>query len=86
MTDNGPQFVSEELITFTKMNGMKHIKSASYHSSTNKVVERLVQTFKKATKASEHEGQMHSQQLASFLLHTDLHLMPLLMKLLVNYC
>ena len=40
--DNGPQFVSEEFVTFTKMNGMKHIKSASYHPSTNGVVERLV--------------------------------------------
>ena len=79
--DNGPQFVSEEFVTFTKMNGMKHIKSASYHPSTNGVVERLVQTFKKAMKASEHKGRTYSQQLASF---TDLHLMPLLIKLLYS--
>ena len=25
--DNGPQFVSEEFGVFTKMNGIKHIKS-----------------------------------------------------------
>ena len=68
VTDNGPQFVSEEFAMFTKVNGVKHIKSAPYHPSTNGAVERLVQTFKKAIKASEHDGRTHSQQLASFLL------------------
>ena len=56
VSDNGPQFVSKEFAVFTKMNGIKHIKSAPYHPSTNGAVERLVQTFKKAMKASEHDG------------------------------
>ena len=43
VTDNGPQFVSEEFATFTKANEVKHIKSAPYHPSTNRAVERLVQ-------------------------------------------
>ena len=46
--DNGPQFVSEEFAMFTKVNGVKHIKNAPYHPSTNGAVERLVQIFKKA--------------------------------------
>ena len=38
---NGSQFVSEEFATFTKINGIKHIKSAPYHPSTNGAIERL---------------------------------------------
>ena len=68
MSDNGPQFVAEEFASFAKANGIKHIKSAPYHPSTNGAVERLVQTFKKVMKASEHDGKTHSQRLASFLL------------------
>ena len=82
VSDNGPQFVSEEFAAFTKMNGIKHIKSAPYHPSTNGAVEGLVQTFKKAMRASEHDGRTHSQRLASFLLsyrsmpHTTTHETP----------
>ena len=59
--DNGPQFVSEEFATFAKLNGIKHIKSAPYHPSTYGAVKRLVQTLKKAMKASDHDGWTHSQ-------------------------
>jgi len=41
VSDNGPQFVSEEFAVFMKMNGVKHIRSAPYHPSTNGLVERL---------------------------------------------
>ena len=41
VTDNRPQFVSEEFATFAKLNGIKYIKSAPYHPSTNGAVERL---------------------------------------------
>jgi len=61
VSGNGPQFISEEFATFTKANGIKHIKSAPYHPSTNGAVERLVQTFKKSMKASEHDGCTQSQ-------------------------
>lgn len=48
------------------------------------IAERLVQTFKNAMRASEHDGRTHSQWLASSfyltkVLHTQLH-----MKCLVN--
>ena len=69
MTDNGPQFVSEEFAMFTKVNGVKHIKSSPYHPSTNGAVERLVQTFKKCMRASANDGRSQSQRLASFLLN-----------------
>ena len=51
VSDNGPQFTSEEFASFMKRNGIKHIRSAPYHPSTNGTAERFVQTFKKAMKA-----------------------------------
>ena len=60
VSDNGPQFFSKEFATFTKMNGIKHIKSAPYHLVMNGSAERLVQTFKKAMRAGEHDGRTHS--------------------------
>jgi len=58
VSDNGPQFLSDEFATFSKMNGIKHIKSAPYHPATNGAAECLVQTFKKAMRAGEHEGAL----------------------------
>ena len=50
VSDNGQAFVSKEFEEFTKKNGLRHVKSAPYHPSTNGLVERVVQTFKKAMK------------------------------------
>ena len=35
VSDNGPQFVSEEFQAFIKSNGIRHITSAPYHPATN---------------------------------------------------
>ena len=43
VSDNGSQFTSEELADFVKSNGIKHIRTAPYHPSSNGAVERLVQ-------------------------------------------
>ena len=64
VSDNGPQFISDEFATFMKMNGVKHIRCAPYHPASNGAVERLVQTFKKAIKAASDTNFA----LASFLL------------------
>ena len=64
VSDNGPQFISDEFATFMKMNAVKHIRCAPYHPASNGAVERLVQTFKKAIKAASDTNFA----LASFLL------------------
>lgn len=64
VSDNGPQFISDEFAAFMKSNGIKHIRCAPYHPASNGAVERLVQTFKKAMKTNTDT----SFALASFLL------------------
>ena len=51
MSDNGLQFVSAEFKSFMVMNGVKHIRSAPYHPSTNGAAECLVQLVKGALRS-----------------------------------
>ena len=53
VSDNGPQFISEEFATFHKMNGIKHICCSPYHPSSNGQAEHFVQTFKRAMTVSD---------------------------------
>ena len=68
VSDNGPQFVSEEFETFMKQNGVKHIKCSPYHPSSNGQAERFVRTFKQAVQAGEREGKPLDQRLENFLI------------------
>ena len=68
VSDNDPQFCSEEFRGFTKENGIEHILCSPYHPSSNGAVERMVQTFKKAMKASSTSGLSVNHRLANFLL------------------
>uniref|UniRef100_A0AAV2KT32 Integrase catalytic domain-containing protein n=1 Tax=Knipowitschia caucasica TaxID=637954 RepID=A0AAV2KT32_KNICA len=67
VSDNGPQFSSEEFSTFLKANGVKHIRSAPYHPATNGLAERFVQTFKHALRSSRGTAPIQ-QRLDIFLL------------------
>ena len=66
VSDNGPQFVSEEFKAFLKSNGIKHICCSPYHPFSIGVVEHFVQTFKKAMRAQKLE--YFQQRLMAFLL------------------
>ena len=48
VSDNGPQFRSEEFSQFLRRNGVKHVTSAPYHPQSNGQVERLVHRFKQS--------------------------------------
>lgn len=68
VSDNGPQFVSEEFKNFAAVNGIRHTTSAPYHPSTNGLAERLVQSFKQALKASKKNNGSVQKKLSNFLL------------------
>ena len=55
VSDNGPQFVSEEFGQFMKKNSIKHIKCSPYHPSSNDQAEQFVRTFKQSIRAGEKE-------------------------------
>ena len=56
VSDNEPQFISDEFAQFMQGNGIKHILCAPYHPASNGLAERFVQTFKRAMKAGENDG------------------------------
>ena len=57
VSDNGPCFTSEEFKRFVGQCGIRHITTAVYKPSTNGLAEKMVQTFKKALKASKESIQ-----------------------------
>ena len=67
VSDNGPQFKSEEFQMFLKRNGIKRLTSAPYHPASNGLAKRCVQSFKSAMK-SETEVKPLNIKLATFLL------------------
>ena len=67
VSDNGPQFTSEEFKSFMKANGIKHIRCSPYHPSSNGAAERFVQTFKQAMKTTQTSSLTISHRLANFL-------------------
>ena len=45
VTDNVPQFTLDDFAKFAKLNGIKHIRTAPYHPTSNGLAERFVQSF-----------------------------------------
>ena len=74
VSDNGPQFVSEEFAIFLKSNGIKHIRCSPYHPSSNGAAERFVQSFKQAMKAGAESTPPISQRLSNFSVNLSNHL------------
>ena len=46
VSDNGTCFTSSDFSEFTSRNGIKHLRIAPYHPSSNGQTEKVVQTFK----------------------------------------
>ena len=65
VSDNGPQFCSEEFAVFMRENGIKHVRTAPYHPASNGLAERLVKSFKHSLAAN---SKPVSLALADFLL------------------
>ena len=53
MTDNGPQFTSDEFRRFVRSSGVKHTFSAPYHPASNGAAERAVKLIKKALEKNQ---------------------------------
>ena len=67
VSDNTPNFASEEFRVFLKQNGIKHIFTPPYHSNSKVLTERAVQTFKKTLVSNGNEDSLKTR-LAKFLL------------------
>ena len=67
VTDNGSNFTSSEFKDFVNRNGIKHVRTAPYHPSSNGLVERAVQVVKGGLRKMK-EGTIETK-LARFLFH-----------------
>ena len=60
-SDNGKPFTSTEFSELTKRNGIRHIKTAPYHPSSNGLAERAVKTVKVELKKCNDVGSLNCQ-------------------------
>ena len=56
VSDNGPAYTSEEFRTFTERNGIRHIRVAPYHPSSNGLAENMVKSMKRSLAHSKGGG------------------------------
>ncbi|KAL5258791.1 hypothetical protein ACHWQZ_G009300 [Mnemiopsis leidyi] len=68
VTDNGPQFVSDETENYLKSCGIKHVTVPTHSPKSNGICERLVQSFKTALKKMSESCKDVSKNLYDFLL------------------
>ena len=88
ISDNGPQFTSQEFEDFCKLRGIDHVLSLPYHPQSNGKAVRFVQTFKSAMQKAKQRGKAVKPALKHFLLRycitthctTGIPLCELLMK------
>ena len=59
-TDNGPQFISNDFITFAKTYGFKHTRSAPYYPKGN-LTDRQTYHNTNSSKPRHHQGAHHTE-------------------------
>ena len=57
ITDNGPQFRSEDFATFLSSKGIQHSRTAVYHPQSNGGVERFNQVIKQGLRSHLINGR-----------------------------
>lgn len=71
LSDNSPQFTSEEFATFIRENGIRHICLVPFHAATNRLAERFVQTLKHSFKAMGQSISPEKKLLNLLLMHRN---------------
>ncbi|XP_064464403.1 uncharacterized protein K02A2.6-like isoform X2 [Ornithodoros turicata] len=71
VTDNGPQFVSQEFKDFLKKMGIRHVTTTPYHTSSNGLAERFVQSLKTALRKGYEFHQSRAPQLCGVVIKTN---------------
>ena len=66
ISDNGTQFTSQEFKNFIKILGIKHIRTAAYHQSSNGQAERYVQTEKNNFESNYCNNKTLKERLINF--------------------
>jgi len=61
VSDNGPQFISDELQQFLSAHGVRHSKAALYNPQANGEVERFNRVLKEGLKAALADGKTFQQ-------------------------
>uniref|UniRef100_A0A1X7SLU5 Integrase catalytic domain-containing protein n=1 Tax=Amphimedon queenslandica TaxID=400682 RepID=A0A1X7SLU5_AMPQE len=84
VSDNGPQFPSDEFHQFIKSSGIKHYCSATYHPATKGAAEKFVQMLKQALKTEKQAGKPTKEVLFQFLMSCFFLTMQLLVFLQVS--
>ena len=56
VTDNGPQFISQEFWDYLQTNDIHHLRTAVYNPTENGLVERFNRTLKTMVQAGVVEG------------------------------
>ena len=68
ISDNGPQFVAQEMKDFLKSNGIRQCLSSPYNPASKGEAKRAVRTFKEAMTTLENEPGPLAEKLARFVL------------------
>ena len=68
VSDNGPQFISQEFKDFCKHWGLKHHRVTPLYPQANSEIERFFKTILKTIRLAKVEGKDWKEELQSFLL------------------